>query len=248
MACLTTVELAVVARISFPPMNSAIRGANPVRFHQLHRWDVSPAEARRIQGQLREQVIQRDDFNEVRRVAGIDVGFEEQGRVARAAVVVLGFPDLTPQDRVITRRPTQFPYIPGLLSFREIPVILDAMGCLHAMPDLLLCDGQGFAHPRRFGLACHLGLLTDLPSIGVAKTRLIGTHLDPGLARGEWVPLIDKEEVIGAVVRTRTRVNPIFVSIGHRVSLETAIRFVLDCTPHYRLPETTRLAHQLASG
>ena len=222
--------------------------SNTVRIRQLHPWDVSPAAARQIQEHLRERVIRRDELGEVRRVAGIDVGFEEGGAVTRAAVVVLGFPDLLPEDRAITRQPTRFPYVPGLLSFREVPAILGALDRLHVMPDLLLCDGQGFAHPRRFGLACHLGLLTDLPSIGVAKTRLIGTHRDPGPERGAWAPLMDVHEVIGAVVRTRAGVKPLFVSIGHRVSLDTAIRLVLGCTPRYRLPETTRLAHRLASG
>jgi deoxyribonuclease V len=180
-------------------------------------------------------------------VAGIDVGFEAQGKVTRAAVVVLSFPGLQTLDRAQARRPTSFPYVPGLLSFREIPAILDAFAQLTIHPDLLLCDGQGYAHPRRFGLACHLGLVTRLPSIGVAKSRLIGEHGTLGEEKGAHAPLLHHGEVIGAVLRTRAGVRPLYVSVGHRICLETALRYVLDCTPRYRLPETTRQAHRLAS-
>ena len=138
--------------------------------------------------------------------------------------------------------------MPGLLSFREVPALLAALEALDQMPDLLLCDGQGLAHPRRFGLACHLGVLSGLPSIGVAKSRLIGEHAEPGLEKGSWVPLLDDGETIGAVLRTRHGVRPLYISIGHRVALETAIAYVLACTPRYRLPETTRLADRLASS
>ncbi len=143
--------------------------------------------------------------------------------------------------------PARFPYVPGLLSFREIPLVLDALEGLAARPDLILCDGQGYAHPRRFGLACHLGVLLDLPTIGVAKSRFIGTHEEPGIERGEWTPLLDGAERIGAVLRTRRAVSPLYISCGHRVSLERAIELVLACTTRYRLPETTRAAHRLAS-
>jgi deoxyribonuclease V len=138
--------------------------------------------------------------------------------------------------------------VPGYLSFRELPAVLQALEGLTTMPDLLLCDGQGLAHPRRFGLACHLGVLTDLPSIGVAKSRLIGVHEDPPPEKGQWVALTDKGEIIGAVLRTRSKVSPLYVSLGHRISLPTAIDYVLRCTTRYRLPETTRWAHRLASG
>ena len=181
-------------------------------------------------------------------VAGIDVGFEKNGAVTRAAVVVLDFPSLELREQAIARQPTKFPYVPGYLSFREIPAVLAALKQLKIRPDLLLCDGQGLAHPRRFGLACHLGVLTDIPSIGVAKSRLIGEHGELPEMKGSWVPLRDDGEVIGSVLRTRAGVKPLYVSIGHRVSLETAIAYVLRCTPKYRLPETTRLAHKLASG
>lgn len=214
----------------------------------LHPWDVTPREAVIIQERLRGLVVREDCFSPPRRVAGIDVGFEEMGQVSRAAVVVLAFPSLTLLDQAIARRPTPFPYVPGLLSFREIPVVLDALERLCQQPDLLLCDGQGTAHPRRFGLACHLGLLCDLPSIGVAKTRLTGCYQEPGPDRGAWSPLFADGELIGAVLRTRASVKPLFVSVGHRIGLETAIHTVLTCTPRYRFPETTRLAHRLASG
>ncbi|HIP53547.1 MAG TPA: deoxyribonuclease V [Chromatiales bacterium] len=216
--------------------------------HYPHPWNVSPAEARAIQSELAERVETEDRLGDVRRVAGVDVGFEEKGRITRAAVAVLTFPDLTPVAQTVTRQPTRFPYVPGLLSFRELPAVLAAMEQLETLPDLLLCDGQGVAHPRRLGIAAHLGVLLDLPSIGVAKSRLIGEHAPVGEKKGSWVPLMHKGERIGAVLRTRTGVKPLYISAGHRISLETAICFVLDCTPRYRLPETTRQAHRLASG
>ncbi len=215
---------------------------------KLHPWDVTPAEAAAIQQRLRGRVETADRLGPVTRVAGVDVGFEEGGRITRGAVAVLSFPDLALVEQAIARRPTSFPYVPGLLSFREVPAVLEALQQLSAPPDLLLCDGQGTAHPRRFGIACHLGVLCDLPSIGVAKTRLIGRHDELPEEKGAWVPLEDKAEILGAVLRTRQGVAPLYISPGHRVSLETAIRFVLACTPRYRLPETTRRAHRLASG
>ncbi|MCK4564465.1 MAG: deoxyribonuclease V, partial [Verrucomicrobia bacterium] len=151
-------------------------------------------------------------------------------------------------ETAIARRPTTFPYIPGLLSFREIPAILQAMLKLETVPDLLLCDGQGIAHPRRFGIAAHLGLLVDIPSIGVAKSRLAGIHDDVPKEKGSHVPLMDKGEQIGVVLRTRTNVKPLYVSPGHRIGIDSAMKFVMACTTKYRLPETTRWAHKLASG
>ncbi len=197
---------------------------------------------------MREQVVARDALGTVRCVAGIDVGFEDDGAIARAAVVVLEFPSLAPREQAVVRRKTRFPYVPGYLSFRETPVVLAALDRLRRRPDLLLCDAQGYAHPRRFGLACHLGVLVDIPSIGVAKSRLIGKHGRLASRRGAWAALTDEEELIGAVLRTRAGVRPLYVSIGHRISLATAIDYVLRCTPRYRLPETTRQAHRLASS
>jgi deoxyribonuclease V len=213
-----------------------------------HAWDVTPKEAVALQQALRGRVETADRLPTIRRVAGVDVGFEDGGRVTRAAVAVLSFPDLAPVDEAVARLPTRFPYVPGLLSFRELPAVLAALEGLRAEPDVYLCDGQGLAHPRRFGIACHLGVLTDTPSIGVAKTRLIGSHAEPPPDKGGWTPITDGGEVIGAVLRSRRGVKPLYVSVGHRVCLETAVRLVLACTTRYRLPETTRRAHRLASG
>jgi deoxyribonuclease V len=215
---------------------------------ETHSWNVSPSEARAIQEDLRGRVITQDDFGDIRQVAGTDVAFEEQGRVTRGAVAILEYPGLELIDHAIARRPTTFPYIPGLLSFREIPVLLDAIEALGRRPDLVICDGQGIAHPRRFGLACHLGVLTDLPAIGVAKSRLTGKHEVVPDRKGAWVPLRDGDDVIGAVLRTRRGVRPVYVSPGHKVSLESAIRLTLDCITRFRLPETTRWADRLAGG
>ena len=214
----------------------------------MHGWPTDVASAREVQETLRSQVIREDALGAVRYVAGVDVGFEDKGRTTRAAVAVLEFPGLALHHQAISRSPTRFPYIPGYLSFRELPAVLQALDRLTVMPDLLLCDGQGLAHPRRFGLACHLGVLTDMPSIGVAKSRLIGVHDDPPKEKGQWVPLMDKGETIGAVVCTRNNVSPVYVSLGHRISLPTAIDYVLGCTTRFRLPETTRWAHRLASA
>lgn len=210
-------------------------------------WPTTVAEARQIQESLRAEVVVSDKFGQVRTVAGVDVGFEKDGAVTRAAVVVLDFPGLELREKAIVRQRTRFPYVPGYLSFREAPALLAALKKLRTKPDLLLCDGQGLAHPRRFGLACHIGLVADLPSIGVAKSRLIGTFNTVPQAKGGWTPLMDDGDVIGAVVRTRMGVKPVYVSIGHRISLVTAVDYVLRCTPRYRLPETTRHAHRLAS-
>jgi deoxyribonuclease V len=178
----------------------------------------------------------------------VDVGFEGDGTVTRAAVAVLSFPGLALVEHAIARLPTSFPYVPGLLSFREAPAVLEAFARLRVRPDLILYDGQGVAHPRRFGIASHVGLLLDLPSIGVAKTRLIGDHGRVPVTKGRWTPLRDCDEVIGAVLCSRSHVKPLYVSIGHRVTLDTAIRYVMACVTRYRLPETTRFAHRLASG
>lgn len=214
----------------------------------LESWPTTARAAIAVQQALRDRVVRRDALGPVRFVAGLDVGFEQDGAVVRAAVAVLSYPDLRMADQAVARRPADFPYIPGLLSFREVPAMLGALAKLGLEPDLLLCDGQGLAHPRRFGLACHLGVLSGIPSIGVAKSRLIGEHAPLPAKRGAWRPLRDKDEVIGAALCTRDGVAPVYVSIGHRVSLETAIGFVLTCAPRYRLPETTRAAHRLASG
>jgi deoxyribonuclease V len=213
-----------------------------------HDWSLTPLEAMALQTRLAKKIVCDDDFGRIERVAGVDVGFDDGGATTRAAVAVLDYPSLAPADSAVARRPTRFPYVPGLLSFREIPAVLAALETLRKAPDLLLCDGQGIAHPRRFGIACHLGLLLDIPSIGVAKTRLAGSHGEVPDRRGAWVPLKDGAEVIGAVLRTRAGVKPLYISPGHRIGLASAIEWVMRCLTRYRLPETTRAAHRLASG
>lgn len=212
-----------------------------------HPWDVSPEAAMAIQHQWRERVIREDHLGEIRTVAGVDVGFEDAGRVARAAVVVLDFSALEPRQKVLARKVVTFPYIPGLLSFREMPVILEALAQLSEWPDVLLVDGQGIAHPRRLGIASHLGVWCDIPTVGVAKSRLVGQHAPVEDRPGAWQPLYDQGEVVGAALRTRSGVKPVYVSIGHRVSLETALDLVMRCARGFRLPEPLRLAHQFAS-
>lgn len=208
---------------------------------------LTPKQAMALQREAAGKVVTEDDLPPVKTVAGVDVGFENRD-TARAAVVVLRLDDLTPIDHATARMPVPMPYIPGLLSFRECPVILQALELLKHKPDLLLCDGQGIAHPRRLGVASHTGLLTGLPSIGVGKSRLTGTHGPVPENRGEWTPLMDHGEEIGAVLRTRAGVKPLFISPGHRISLPTAVHFVMACTTRYRLPQTTRWADGLASA
>jgi deoxyribonuclease V len=209
-----------------------------------HSWDLSPQEARNLQRKLASLVIRNPGVMRIKTVAGIDVGMK--AGVACAAVVVLTFPGLEVVARTTAVRPIAFPYIPGLLTFREGPVILDALDRIDRKPDLLIFDGQGIAHPRRMGIASHIGLLTDLPSIGCAKSRLCGRYQEPEDECGSHMPLVDRGETIGAILRTRANVKPVFVSIGHRVDLKTSIDVVLSCCKGYRLPETTRKAHRLA--
>jgi deoxyribonuclease V len=215
-------------------------------YHQ-HDWNLSPEAAVALQQSLRQQIITIDQLDPVQTVAGVDVGFEDEGNTTRAAIAVLNFPELQLVEQAAARRPTSFPYVPGLLSFREVPAVLEALAQLKQLPDLLLCDGQGTAHPRRFGIACHIGLLINRPTIGVGKSLLVGTHAAIPDEKGAWVPLKHKGETIGAVVRTRVGTKPLYISPGHRISLETAIDYTLRCTTKYRLPETTRYAHKLAS-
>ncbi len=217
-----------------------------MKYHALHSWDVLPEEARHIQNRLRTQVVTTDRFGTINTVAGVDIGLKKD--IARASVVVLSFPELQVVDSVVTESPVRFPYIPGLLSFREIPPLLMAFSQLQTEPDLVIVDGQGIAHPRRFGLASHLGLVLDKPTIGCAKSRLWGRYEEPDLEQGAYTYLTDKDEVIGAAVRTRTNVRVVYVSIGHRISLDSARTWTLACCQGYRLPETTRHAHNAASG
>lgn len=218
-----------------------------MKLPQLQTWPNTTEEARIIQEELRSKVITENQLETVQYVAGVDVGYDSKNNISRAAVVVLSFPDLQLLEHAISETQTTFPYIPGYLSFREVPPVLQALEKLNLTPNLLLCDGQGIAHPRRFGLACHLGVLTDIPAIGVAKTRFIGEHEEVPAPRGSWQPLHNQGEIIGAVLRTRTATKPLYISTGHKINLTTAIEYVLNCTPKYRLPETTRWADHLAS-
>lgn len=212
---------------------------------------ASGIDARALMARQRElagKVIIRDELRlPPELVAGVDAGFPDGGRTTRAAAVLMRYPNLELVDEVVFEQPTELPYIPGLLSFRELPAVLGALERLSASPDLVLCDGQGRAHPRRFGIACHLGVTTGLATIGVGKSRLCGKHEEPGPQKGSAVNLLDKDEVIGRVVRSRDRVRPLYVSIGHRVSLDTAVELVLTCTRRYRLPEPVKRADYLAS-
>ncbi len=217
-----------------------------MRIISPHQWDVSPSEAKEIQQALRSKVSMERAFGQVNTVAGVDVSI--RGKVAKAAIVVLSYPELTPIAYSLAELPAAFPYIPGLLAFREGPVVLAALAKLKTEPDLFIFDAQGLAHPRRMGLATHLGVIIDRPSIGCAKSHLWGKHHQPGPERGAFAHLYDGDETIGAVVRTKTNVSPLYVSIGHKVDLPAAIEYVLSCCTQYRLPETTRYAHRVAGG
>ncbi|XRQ03577.1 endonuclease V [Actinomadura welshii] len=217
----------------------------------LHDWPSSPEEAEAVQDRLRPLLeLGAPGPAAPRTVAGLDVAYAGDGggtgaRLA-AAVVVLDGTTLEVVEESTAVGTAAFPYVPGLFAFRELPTLLDALRGLETVPDLLVCDGFGVAHPRRFGLACHLGVLTGLPAIGVGKTAFVGAYEEPGRRRGDATPLLDGGEVVGRVLRTRDGVKPVFVSVGHRTDLDTACRNVLDLAPEYRLPETTRKADRLS--
>ena len=218
----------------------------------LHSWDVSPAEARRIQTDLAARVDLSDaiSIDAIEIVAGIDNTYvkREGETTAGAVVVALSYPALEIVETAFAWQPIAFPYVPGLLSFREAPAVLTACADLTVEPDIFLCDGQGYAHPRRLGLASHLGLFLERPTIGCAKSRLIGEYEEPERVFGAHTPLVDRGEVVGAAVRTRPRHKPLFVSPGHKISLETAVDFTLACCRDGAfLPEPTRLAHELVT-
>lgn len=210
-----------------------------------HGWDLSASEAIALQRRLQPLVARGVPvaLEQIHTVAGIDASYTHIGC---AAVVVFSYPGLERLEEAVAVRESLFPYVPGLLSFREAPVVLDALSRLRTQPDLLMFDGQGEAHPRRFGLATHLGLYLDRPSIGCAKSRLVGTYTEPGPALGDRSPLYVGPEVVGAVLRTKPRTRPLFISRGYRIDLESALAVVLACLRGYRLPETTRAADQLA--
>ena len=214
----------------------------------LHEWNLKTEAAIALQQELAQHIVLEDHLGEVRFIAGVDMAINEEHNAARAAVVLMSFPDLEIVERHVYEEPIRMPYVPGLLSFREAPSVIGAFEQLRQKPDLIMVDGQGIAHPRRLGIGAHLGLWLEIPTIGCAKSLLTGKYDKEKLGEeaGSWVPLISRKETIGAVVRTRTRVNPMFISPGHLISLETSIRYVLACGKGYRLPEPTRQADKLS--
>jgi len=212
----------------------------------LHNWDLSPAEARALQERLRTRVLRCNELDNLRSVAGVDISTAQA--CAHAAIVVLRFPELDPIEAVEAELPLTFPYVPSLLAFREAPSILAAAGLLRKAPDLFIVDGHGLAHPRRMGLACHVGLFLDRPTIGCAKSLLCGKIRYLGPSAGDCAEIVADRETIGAAVRTRRDTEPVYVSIGHKVDLATAISYVLRCCRNYRLPEPIRWAHRIAGG
>lgn len=217
-----------------------------MRLAAAHAWPSKVAEARVIQESLRHRVITEGGPPSLRRIAGVDIHVAPATGLTWAAIAVLEWPGLELCQSVLAAVPTGFPYVPGYLSFREIPAALAALALVDPAPDLLMVDGHGIAHPRRMGIAAHLGVLTDLPTIGVAKSRLCGRHEEPPAERGGRVPLTDKGQTIGIVLRSRTRSRPLYVSVGHRIALEPAVELVLATLTGYRLPEPTRVADKLS--
>lgn len=221
------------------------------KFRSLHAWNLPPAEARALQSELRAQVELKSsrDAAAIRTVAGCDISFNRNDETVYAAIVVVALPTLETVEEAGVVTESKFPYVPGLLSFRETPPLLEAWAHLRTEPDAVMLDGQGIAHPRRFGIASHLGLLLERPTWGCAKSVLVGRYADPPPERGAHTPLIDRDEIVGAVLRTRDRVQPVYVSIGHRLDLATALDLTLRCgTGKYRQPEPTRRAHNLANA
>ncbi|HEY9527522.1 MAG TPA: deoxyribonuclease V [Anaerolineales bacterium] len=214
---------------------------------KLHNWNLTPQEAVQIQTAFRDRLVLKWDGRAVSTLGGVDVSIK--GEFTRAAIVVLRYPELTPVEAAVEDAPLVFPYIPGLLAFREGPAVLAAWSMLKNKPDLLMFDGQGIAHPRGVGIASHMGLWLERPTIGVAKSRLYGRHAEVGPKRGDRADLLDKNGgVIGAVLRTREKTNPLYVSPGHLMDVTHAVEFVLACCTGYRLPEPTRWAHKVAGG
>ena len=217
-----------------------------MRLHPRHAWSVTPEEAVALQKELRSLVVadRPIDLGSVRLVAGVDVSVRNEQ--SQAAVVVATFPEFEPVETVRARRPTPFPYIPGLLSFREGPVLEEAFALLNTEPDVFLFDGMGIAHPRRIGIASHMGLWLERPTVGCGKTLLSGRYRDLGYDKGAAAPLVDRGETIGVALRTRAGTNPMFISPGHLANIPSAAELVLRCAPKYRLPEPIRLAHRAA--
>jgi deoxyribonuclease V len=236
------------------------------KINQLHSWEVTPAEAIALQKQLREQVRLQPLPEDIKLVGGADISFNKYSDVVYAGIVVLKLPELTIETTAGVVTTTKFPYVPGLLSFREVPSLLEAWEKLNRRPDVLMLDGQGIAHPRRLGIASHIGLLLEVPTIGCAKSRLTGKYIEPDESAGSYSPLIDKGETVGAILRTKDRVNPVYISPGHLADLPSALALTMRCVKgyvappppttlfeesakpspsksKYRIPEPTRLAH-----
>ncbi len=207
-----------------------------------HPWNLNEAEALLLQKELAKKVIVHDELNDIKYISGCDVAYDDKNDLQIAAVVVLDSETFDVVETSVVEDVSHFPYIPGLFSFRELPSLVKALDAIKTIPDLIVCDGQGIAHPRKFGLACHLGVLFDVPTIGCGKTRLHGQSIDPGLKRGDHAPLFDNEEIIGNVLRTQDNVKPVYVSVGHKISLKTACDWIIKLSPNFRLPETTRHA------
>ncbi len=220
-----------------------------MKVKNLHPWNVSYTEAIRLQRELAQRVVRHSAIrtDALRYVAGTDVSYSRATNRCYCAVVVLSYPDLKPLCQETAVIDSGFPYIPGLLSFREIPGLVQAFEALDIVPDFVIVDGQGLAHPRRLGLGCHLGLMLDIPTIGCAKSRLVGQYEPPGAQKGASADLTHRDGTVGSVLRTRANVAPVFVSIGHKIDLKTAVELVLSCCPKFRLPETTRVAHRLVN-
>ena len=217
-------------------------------YEQLHEWSVTPREAIELQKSLRERVRLVPLERRIETIAGADISFNKFSSTVYAGIVVLRLPSLEVIEEVGVVSETRFPYVPGLLSFRESPSVLEAWSKLKTEPDAVMFDGQGLAHPRRVGIACHVGLLINRPTLGCAKSVLVGRYEEPGEERGAWSEMIDKGEVVGAALRTKTRVQPIYVSPGHLIDLAGAIDLTLACDGGYRQPEPTRRAHHLVNA
>jgi deoxyribonuclease V len=219
-----------------------------MKLKQLHSWDITPKDAVQLQHRLRDKVVtnRKLDLKKIKTVAGVDVSVKDKR--AQAAVVVMTFPNFEIVETALAQRPATFPYVPGLLSFREGPVLVEAFGKLRKKPDVLLFDGSGYLHPRRIGIACHMGLWLGVPTVANAKTKLCGEHGRVGAKPGSWAPVLHKDEVIGAALRTKKDCKPVFVSAGHMSDLESAIALVMASVTKYRLPEPVRRAHNAAGA
>jgi deoxyribonuclease V len=211
-----------------------------------HNWDVTPKEALEIQNKLQKKLSRKAVFKKIEKIGGVDVSYAKRTNALKAAIVILSFPSLEVIETVEKKGRCKFPYVPGLLTFREGPIMLDAFEKLKELPDVLLFDGQGIAHPRRMGIAAHMGILLDLPTIGCAKSLLCGEFVEPKKGKGSRSFILDKEEIIGVALRTRANVKPLFVSPGHKIDLKTSVEIVLASSPYFRIPLPLRCAHSLS--